>query len=1460
MWQAISAEVDPLSGRLTQRKSSFVELGTGLNYRDGTGWHATQEIFLIAPDGTAVAEFGPHRLVVKNNLNSPDFIDFTGPDGVRIRCGPVAIGYYDPVDGRNLILATVRDTAGQLTAANEVTFADGFEGLSASVRVRYHRAGMSHALVLHEAPVAPTALGLSAKSRLELYTDFMAGTPAPTQIGRVISREDDAQAQGMVEPSFNDAMMDFGAYKMGVGIAFDLNAAGTDGNVPVGKQFALIGERAVLIEAVKYGEAEKLLVGLPRARGDALMAQQNRDTPRDGLKPGRQAATLARYVPERLRPGPVALQAQVARNGFVLDWSLMTGATNFTLGNETYFVSSDVYLYGKTTVLPGAVVKHTNWTTYNSIHIAGTVDCLTTATRPWVLTSQNDDTVGERLPWSSGNPHTNFFGNPALQIEYYTSNAVATLQHVRVAHAAAGISFYGGYGHIARHVQAIRCNIAFQPYYADVWIQNALVTDADRIFGNSNTSTGRVEHLTAHRVNRFSTDTNLTGYVTNSLLVAVTNLGTFSGSHNATNSSDAGVFETIGGGRYYLSGNTYRDIGTTNVAILSDIRQRTTYAPTVLTNQITTSTNLSPIVARDDGHPDCGWHYFSVDFAVSLIVSNATLKIDRGTSIATFGEYGIRVHDTAQLITEGWPLEPVNLSRNYALQEQSTNWGGVLPYQSYTVLPYHFGANLPTGSFRFTHFNGMASCGHHIYNYEPFNFASLTLRDCTANAGVFAYYTSTGTTVTMQNNLLEGVTTYFEGDFGLNLYNNLWKGGLVDFTKDGASTWAAKDNAFDGATVSDSLSGLTHSHNAYINASGRLIPTNANDIVLTNFTYDVGPLGRFYHWSSSPLTNGSRTADLAGLWHFTTRTNQIAETNSMVDPGFHYVALGIGSVPVNSDSDQLENWLEDTDGDGVKDASESNILLTDTEGDGLNDAEEFSLGTDYNAANTFVLRITDAVTNDLSSPVTTNQVARRVDLKSKAWLDSGTTNIPGITNQWTIGGQRIKSYDHDVDEVTPQSPSTGGDPDPARHRHMQIPLTASDLTTTTTNGMYFFWQAPTNVSVTLTVSKGFFARQANLVFDVAQLSDASRDLYTWLAVYDTVNYNNMDDADARRSPDGLLLTNKVLKSHAHWHSESPADLQPGQVPGTTMADGEGPVPFYPSISNGQTNWSDPYGGESYWGDLDRLRLTYNGSAFLQWHRAFLDAHIAWRNSFNVPAVQVGVFPDIPANERNYTTNNLRLPEYLKQNPSPWPPAPPQNDTGHTPYSSIHRYVRLGEFQNLDQLGRGLEPAWHAAGHNALFYADSAQLMGSLLSPGAANDIFWKWHARVDEARYNWMAMGAPDVAQITTLSPAPGAVVTGPVTSIIIAFDNKVSAGIMDAATMKFTPASDANNAIQIKASRLTVNGNAATELFDGGGSTSRYTVFEFRSFTTPAAGTVTVVLTGTASYAGTNWTFTTQN
>src|SRR5207249_8823959 len=134
--------------------------------------------------------------------------------------------------------------------------------------------------------------------------------------------------------------------------------------------------------------------------------------------------------------------------------------------------------------------------------------------------------------------------------------------------------------------------------------------------GTVNT-TNRLEHVTFHRVDSFSYLGWGTTYLTNSLLICVTNGLSYTGSNVQTNLSDAGIFQTIGcGARYLAAQSVYRNAGTTNInpTLLAEIKARTTYPPVVLSGDFLVDTTLRPQAMRDLDVPDLGYHYDCLDW------------------------------------------------------------------------------------------------------------------------------------------------------------------------------------------------------------------------------------------------------------------------------------------------------------------------------------------------------------------------------------------------------------------------------------------------------------------------------------------------------------------------------------------------------------------------------------------------------------------------------------------------------------------------------------------------------------------------------------------------------------------------------------------------------------------------------------------------------------------------------
>jgi len=163
-----------------------------------------------------------------------------------------------------------------------------------------------------------------------------------------------------------------------------------------------------------------------------------------------------------------------------------------------------------------------------------------------------------------------------------------------------------------------------------------------------------------------------------------------------------------------------------------------------------------------------------------------------------------------------------------------------------------------------------------------------------------------------------------------DLRNNLFLNGTVALTyfSTNSSVWGIYDNLFDAValSVTSSNSNISplNSNNGY-HSTTNLAASSGSDVTVTNVDYQPGPLGNYYYPANgtnlfSLVDAGSRTADQAGLYHYTTQTGQTKETNSVVDIGFHYLAVDANGNPIDTDGDGLPDYLEDRNGNGSYDS------------------------------------------------------------------------------------------------------------------------------------------------------------------------------------------------------------------------------------------------------------------------------------------------------------------------------------------------------------------------------------------------------------------------------------------------------------------------------------------------------------------------------------------------------------
>lgn len=1039
----------------------IVTMETGMNYWDGRSWVPSDPSFELT-DEAFVANRLQYKVRLAANLNQIGAVTLVSPDGITLHSTPVGIGLYDAASGQSAIIASITNCSGILVGENRVVYADAFAGAGVCADVVYtiDRGSFAQDVVI-TGRLNPADYGFPTNTtRIQIFTEFYQ-SPEPESIRRPIRVEKNPQVRArMVSPDLIDEALGFGELVLATGRAAtlanisDLAAPAA----PVAKEFTTVIDpttatsRTFLIESIEYNLVKNDLQTVPECgTRTASMPKPKKGKLAEVRIPSPIGARDQANATPKTKATRMAQASFQQRNGFAIDYLATIGGTlsgtRVFAGDTTYFLTNAVTCSGAVTIESGAVFKFpTNSTSY--FKLTGTVTCRTASFRPAIFTAADDDTVGDTLStnvWAgyTGTIRTNGYGNPALWVYYLSS---PTLSHLRFRYSQEAIRVEGtdGYTATVAYAQLVNCirGVVISGTAGSsgtgpsviVTVNNSLLSGVQKPFSvNVEWSSGNFYHGTIDRATYLisSTVSSANGYFYNSVFANVTNMYSGSasagGNHNGFYSAPAfgtsqytttnSPFQSIGAGNYYLSpGSSFRDVGITNglsSAFLSELRKRTTYAPVVLTNTYTSPTALTLQATRDTNTLDLGYHYEPIDWAVNtLIVSGTTLSLTDGVSLATFGNQGIWLSDSGQLYSEGTPTTHNHLARFFNVQEQPINWGGGTLANMISVNPYNYNVLPPTAEIRFTDFDGMANSGYHVYTtLTNWTFSSLLLKDCSLSSAAFFLDGPASSVLGVTNNLFERVTSSFKNGSQISLYNNLIRYGTNSTYNTGANNWLFKDNVFDNSWIIDTGNAVSAGYNAYINmGTNRFYPTNASDKVLTSLTYLSGALGSNYQQTSSALMNaGSRAADAAGLYHYTTVTTQVKETNSTVDIGFHYVAVTNGS-PIDTDGDGLPDYLEDRNGNGTFDSGETSwtdpspsVTITNPVANSLFVISPTNIVVNATAADNdsvtnvaFYYNRTNFIGQDASSPYSvtwSNVTAGTHTLSARAWDNLGASTL-----------------------------------------------------------------------------------------------------------------------------------------------------------------------------------------------------------------------------------------------------------------------------------------------------------------------------------------------------------------------------------------------------------------------------------------------------------------------------------
>lgn len=1036
IWERIVYENAP-DGKRTPRRHAFVELATGMHFKNEKGeWEESkEEIEILSSNAGAVATKGQHKVTFPVEIKS-GLIELQTADGQWLRSRVWGLAYYDTATGESVLLAEVKTSDGQLLGDNVVNYPDAFTDFAADIRYTYTRAGFEQDVVLRGQPPAPEKFNLNPKTtRLQVLTEFVE-SPEPAKKSH--------QAEGMA-----DETLGFGEMQIGGGKAFSVDSAGEAvGHVSVAKTWAPIEGRNYLIEEVRYDQVADQIQKLPevkpyegaslerRGQGENVLAGLRNLLPKRFVKadapPTQKIKRLAKVKPD-------------ASPSFVMDYLVVASQTNFLFkGDTTYSINGTVNLSGTTTLEGGTVIKYQ--TNATSLNVLGSINCQTAPYRPAIFTAFYDNAVGETV-WGqssacagsfvldiandlasdltvyvyddasnylidgggvpAGNTitfgftaglqeHYSFYAYDQDWYEYYgefwpnlgygliyldgygnvsyteSGGALCTppansptvaltlanggsVHDLQFRYLAKGLASSANYS--VTNVQFIQCSNALLTTSASFYAGNLLLSDV-KIGFTGNAYTGVVEHLTYDKGSQITGGAGAsTLSLINSLLTGVTNNGVITPSFNyaykfATNT---GIYQTAGGGGYYLvNSSTNRNAGTTtiNAGLLAQIGRKTTWPPLAYTNiTFTTATNFNPQAQRDGDVPDLGYHYDPIDYSFGGCTANSNINFSAGTAVGWFrttsgwqhAGHGVRLGDKQVATFNGTAAAPCYWVRLSTVQENDRTAG-----YGPGGMTCWAGSLADAGEVR-ARFTRCSMLNNDTWNHfrDDWGYLNVRATDCEFygnSVGGYVmslYFTNC---LFFRNNIAQIAG---DGPCSVVLRNCTLVGGALQFSPYSPSYYLVKDCAFDGMSIAISgyaanASYATYDYNSYTNASNPFPLGGSHNVPVTNFNWQSSGLGGFYLPTNSPLINtGSVSAASLALYHYTTQTNQIKETSSAVDIGYHYVAVNGGGYPLDSDGDLLPDYLEDFTGDGAYGAGDySDWNNTDTDYDGRSDGEE----------------------------------------------------------------------------------------------------------------------------------------------------------------------------------------------------------------------------------------------------------------------------------------------------------------------------------------------------------------------------------------------------------------------------------------------------------------------------------------------------------------------------------------
>jgi hypothetical protein len=981
IWQRMIYEKSP-SGQIVPKIHSYTELASGLNHLVNGQWVESKEWIDILPNGTAAATNGQHQAYFPGDIYN-GAIELVTPDGEQLISRPMGLSYFDGTN--SVLIAELTNSIGVVVGSNQVVYPDAFIDFKADLRYTYTKAGFEQDIILRESPLTPESYGLNpATARLQVLTEFF-DPPQPAMTVSTLPEQ--------AGVTLTDDTLDFGAMEMVPGRAFLLGADATEAPASVSKKWLLLDGRQFLVEEVPVEALANALAALPAAQQVSANVGTNPSKRVASKKLPLPAQHLAKdgTTGQMMR----LAKAAEPMTGVVLDYQTVSSTvTNFIFQSDmTYYISSGVTLKGNNNIFEGGTVLKYSTNGQISLGNLVTLKSQAAAYRPVVLTAKDDDSVGEVISGSTGSP-SGYYGAASGYVNLSGGGGpYFSLSNFRIAYANIGIkntsgnslpTFYDG--------QFINCSFAVNDNgggsSSGVSFRNILLANVQTNYINPSPHSPlfvdfqNVTFFNVINISDVHTSSSDRFYFTNCIFANVTtatNAGSYklnagyNGFYNSpvfganTFTNAAYPFQTVGAGSYYLTnGSGFRDVGANSLdpVLSAELQLKTTYPPIVYSNvTISVVTTLSPQATRDTNNaPDLGYHYDPLDYVFGGCDLFTNLTLTAGTAVGWFegygsvsssGQpYGLSLNNGANFTSTGTATQPCLVVRHDTVQEGGNgNWNG----RGYMggLMINGSGANpIPQINAQFTKWINTPSMANLFRDNWAYGVVSAS--GCEFYGGMSSYRPSCYYTNCLF--FRPGIFFWDQMDAASFTFQNctFYNGCLAmsRVTGQSFSFWTVKNTAFDGTAFAwgDNFNGDTNhtafDYNTYNTNNiswqtypypypptyGTLEVVGVHDLNVTNYNWQSSWLGNFYLPTASPLINvGSTTADQVGLYHYTTQTNQTKEANSVVDIGYHYVALDGSGNPIDSNGDGIPDYLADVNGNGYGDTGETNwgiIMLT----------------------------------------------------------------------------------------------------------------------------------------------------------------------------------------------------------------------------------------------------------------------------------------------------------------------------------------------------------------------------------------------------------------------------------------------------------------------------------------------------------------------------------------------------